>query len=155
MTTADPTTGEITSQPQGEPLSHSQALLLLNRAAAHKQQERDAKKGYDLLLGSGDAKKAPGILRQYQIAHPEELLRDGETGVYLEQTMANTGRRLDFDNLLKDFPDTILELAKRGMLTLNLKVWDAHPKDFAEADTAKNYIMPGGSSLRLEIKRDK
>ena len=152
MQKVDTETGELLEQ--GEELSHARALLLLNRAAQHKQQEREAKKGYDLLLGSGDAKKPPGILRQYQIAHPE-LLRDGETGVYLEQKMANTGRRLDFDNLLNDFPDTILELAKRGMLTLNVKLWDDHPKDFAEADTAKNYIMPGGESLRLEIKKDR
>ena len=155
MQKVDQETGEILSEPQGEELSHSRALLLLNTAATLKQAKKEAGESYDVLLRTGDSRKAPGLLRQYQLAHPEEELRDGETGVFLEKSYANTGRRLDFDNLLEKHPNIILELARRGMLSLNLKVWDAHPKDFEAADTVKGFIMPGGEVLRLEVKTER
>ena len=162
MTTADPITGEITSQPQGEPLSHSQAVLLLGSAASLKTEIvacertlRELKKSYDLLLSVGDSETPPGILRQYVIAHREERLRNGETGIELEVTTGTKPRTVDFENLTERFPDAVVALAKRDLLSLKLGSWDKHSKNFAEADQVRGFIMPGGESLRLEIKKDK
>ncbi len=153
-TKIDEATGEIL-EPQGEELSYSRAVLLLNAAAKHKESEKDAKQSYDLLLRTGDGRKAPGILRQWQLAHPDEELRDGETGVWLEKRMASTGRRVDWMNLVAKHPEAVLKLAELGMLSMNFAAWDAHPKDFLEADQFKGYIMPGGEALRLQVKTER
>ena len=142
----DKVTGEILGGPE-EGNQHRHMIALLAPAFKAKKEKGDAGRDYDRLLGKN------GIIRKYVVANPDEVLFDAEAKLELEAKYVPESDRLDFMNLAKQYPDVLIKLAELGLLKLDMTAWKAHNKDFKEADIAKRFIMAGGETLRLEVKK--
>lgn len=143
---ADPTTGEV------HETERQHLLTLLNAAWDAKEQKQQAEALTARLVGTNEK---PGPLRKWADEHRDDTLRDGETGVYLDAKDQSTPARLDVMSMAQtdEGRQALLKLAELGLLSLNVTAWKAHPKDFLEAATVQSYLMPGGVTLKVEVKK--
>jgi hypothetical protein len=146
-------TGEI-SLPFERELTRREVVDLLNAAYHFKTVRDDAGKVYDALLRKATPQKPAGPIRDYADAHPDDTLYDGETGVSLSRKPHGTAANLDLMGLAAQHPDIVLKLAEVGLLKLDAAAWKAHSLNFAEADVARGYLIPGREDTALSVVKE-
>jgi hypothetical protein len=142
--------GVIHDAPEGQEFSLAQIVLMIETAGRAKDERDAAAKLYEQIVGT-PAKLGP--VRAYAVAHPDEELSSGEGGYRVKRTPRSTGRRFDLMTMARDKPAVLIRLAELGLLSVNLALWDKHPRDFAEATDAKGYEMPGGEEMTISVER--
>ena len=123
-------------------------LSVLDRWYKATKDKKAAEGILAILLGTA---AQPGVIRKWYDTHPDDGLSD-ETYI-VDAKPTGTGRRFDIMTMAIHHPEAVLKLAELGLLTMSVSAWKAHPRDFIEANVAAGYEMPGGTTLRLSIRK--
>jgi len=142
--------GVITDLPDGEQLTRSQVVAMLKTAFDAKEQREAGDTAYVLLMGTN---KKPGPIREWFITFPDDILYDGETGIEAVPTEKSSPRDFDWRSFVRDYPDEALVMLTEGIFKFSFSAWNESDKNFSAAEIAKRYIMPGGTTLQVDIRK--
>ncbi len=127
---------------------------LLYGYAQYKREEKQAETDYLKRPFRVDATKASSILKKHMEDEGIYRVSDGEHGVSGVLTYRGTGPFLsDWEHIPEE---SIIQLARRGFLTMNVKSFrDWHKtNDALWADMVEKFIQEGGQTSVLNLRWD-
>ena len=132
---------------EGREFTRAELAAMLGTVYLLRQNVKRDEAALDTLTGK------EGVIRQWQQANREEQLYDEQ--YELDAKWVSGARGFDFRSLagLKNAGEVLVVLAKYGLLRFDFQAWSAVDHNFAEANIVRQYIMPGGEQLRLEVRR--
>jgi hypothetical protein len=135
-------TGEVS----GAEFTEASVVALLPGIYQLKRMRDDTAKRYET---------ATKIVRAWLDAHPEDFLRDGETGISARLQARAGAQEIDAIRLAEVKPDLLLWLARQGCLKLDANGWKGMVGKAVEIDDARGFLLPGKGSVALLIDKEK
>lgn len=124
-----------------EEFTEGQLTAMLPFVYALKEQRDTAKSQYD---------NACEPYRDWLKAHPDDFLRDGETGYFAKHIPNPLGERADLPTLAEDNPQLVIWLALHGCLKLEPKGWKGVKGKFAEVLDVHTWVEYGQPKLIID-----
>ena len=103
---------------------------------------------------AGTYEKASGPIRSWLEAHPEETLRDGESGVSARLRPSRGATEVDAIALAGKRADLLCWLASKGALRLDVKTWQALQGKAVEPVEIKPFTFERGRAPSLIIDKE-
>lgn len=134
-------TGEIV----GEEFTEQQLVAMLGGLYQLGKEARANTKAYN------SAKQPVGDWLQ---KHPGQELRDGETQTVARYKSGGFEELLDAATMAENAPDAVLELARRGLLRLDMPGFKRQEETFREGAVARRFIYKEPRTERLLIEKE-
>ena len=141
----DKTTGEFTDAPEGEAFTEERLVRVLPGLLELKYVKRDSAEYY---------KTALKLLEDWLLDNPGQCLRNGEQGIVARWVEGGADEVLDVMNMAVAEPDALLELAKAGLLKLDVTAFKAQREKLQAGAVAERFIYSKPRTGHVDVSKE-